>query len=241
MDSEYMNDNTQTHLEPRVARLETGLETLTKNVNDLTLSIRENNSTVSGKLDALSIAVTTAQAPRRTDWGVIISAIGLIIALGAAVLIPLNQTAKDNKQSIEKSSTEMADHMKLNLHPVGAALVQRLEDQIVAHAAMNDRVMKEHIERDIQTFDDLNKKCHMELNLVAKNLEQQLEAMNKHMTFFSEKLLVRVERLETRNLNIDDKNDDELRQWRSKASGLLTPAAVAPFRPIQRPVVPMVK
>lgn len=234
-----MNDN-QTHLEPRVARLETGLETLTKNVNDLTISIRENNNIVSGKLDALSVAVTTAQAPRRTDWGVIISAIGLIIALGAAVLIPLNQTAKDNKQVIEKSRDAMADHSKLLLHPVGEALVKRLEEQIVAHATANDRTMKEHVERDVQTFDDLNKKCHTELELITKNLELQLDAANKHLTFFNEKLLIRVEKLELRNLNYDDKNDNELRQWRSKAAGLCAPPVVTPHLPTQFPV-PTVK
>lgn len=234
-----MNDNIdRSHLEPRVARLETGLETLTRNVSDLTVTLREYASETNHKLDTLSVSVTTAAGPRRTDWSVIFAGIALIIAIGAAAIVPLNNSTNDNKSNISRTDDILSDHMKLNLHPVGAALLQRLEEQIVAHTVANERTMKEHIERDVQTFTDLNQKCHTELELVTKNLEQQLDAVNKHLTFFTEKVLIRVEKIDTRNLSIDDKNDDELRQWRNKASGLNTPTPGVPLRPIQRPMAP---
>lgn len=201
MPTTSMPDNTEQHLEPRVARLETGLETLTRNVSEMAVSMRENSTATNNKIDTLVVAVTQAQAPRRTDWGVIISAIGLILALGAAVLIPLNQTANENKEDIGKAFAVVTDHMKLDMHPVGQALVHRLEEQVVAHDA---------------TYKS-------QLDTLEKSFRSELDAVNKRSEFFSEKLLLRVEKIEGRNMTIDDKDNNELRQWRLKALGLCNP------------------
>lgn len=209
MNDEFMNDNTQTHLEPRVARLETGLETLTRNVSDLTVSLREYSSETNRKLDTLSIAVTTAQAPRRTDWGVLISAFALIMALGAAVLVPINNATSENRQYLKDMHQEFVDHKNLTLHPVGSALVNRLETQMALHATQDKE----------------------EIATLGKNMSSEIESVNKRSEFFNEKILLRVEKLETRNLNIDDKDNDELRRWRLKALGFHTPNIVPPILP----------
>ena len=240
-----MPDNYEQHLEPRVARLETGLETLTKNVSDLTITIRDNNLEVSRQLAALQVSVTTAAGPKRTDWGVILTAIGLILAIGAAVFVPINNSTKDNKDAILKVQDMMADHMKLTLHPVGSALVQRLEEQIATHTLLNDRVMKEHVERDTQEFNALDKKLQLEYSLVNVNLAAQTAALDvrlqKEFGLTQLRNDARFNKLEADDLAQRDLDQQELRQWRSKASGLTTPAAVVPLIPTQLPLTPSLK
>ena len=246
MKTRSMNNNdSQAHLEPRVARLETGLETLTRNVNDLTIAMRDNNTEVGRKLDALSVSVTTASGPRRTDWSVIIGALGLIMVIGAAVFVPLNNMANDNKIAIQKSMDVMTDHMKLTLHPVGQALIQRLEEQIIAHALLNEKAMKEHVERDMQEFSDLDKKLQLEYSLVNAKLEAQTTALDvrlqKEFGLTQLRNDARLTKLETADNNQQDLDQQELRAWRSKANGLSNPASVVPLIPTQLPVVPVLK
>ena len=235
-----MSDNTQAHLEPRVARLEVGLETLTKNVSDLTITIRDNNLEVSRQLAALQVSVTTAAGPKRTDWGVILTAIGLILAIGAAVFVPINNSTKDNKDAIMKVQDTMAEHIKLNLHPVGQALVQRLEEQIIAHTLLNDRAMKEHAERDTEEFNALDKKLQLEYSLVNANLAAQTAALDvrlqKEFGLTQLRNDARFNKLEADDLAQRDLDQQELRQWRAKANGLSAPASTVPLIPVQIPI-----
>ena len=245
MEDEYMSDNTQAHLEPRVARLEVGLETLTKNVSDLTITIRDNNLEVSRQLAALQVSVTTAAGPKRTDWGVILTAIGLILAIGAAVFVPINNSTKDNKDAILQVQTTMSDHTKMTLHPVGQALVQRLEEQILTHTLLNDKAMKEHAEHDTREFEALDKKLQLEYSLVNVNLAAQIAALDvrlqKEFGLTQLRNDARFNKLEADNVSQRDLDQQELRQWRSKANGLSIPTAVVPLIPTQLPVTPLLK
>lgn len=116
------------HLESRVVKLEASLDILTKNVVDLSNAVRENASNLDNKLERLTVAVTQAQSPQKTDWSMIISAIFLILAIGSAVFWPLNQTSTNNKVEMKLLSEKFDEHNKLELHPVGNALVKRLEE-----------------------------------------------------------------------------------------------------------------
>jgi len=240
-----MPDNYEQHLEPRVARLEVGLETLTKNVSDLTITIRDNNLEVSRQLASLQVSVTTAAGPKRTDWGVILTAIGLTLAIGAAVFVPINNSTKDNKDAIVRVQDTMSDHIKLNLHPVGQALVQRLEEQIIAHALLNEKAMKEHVERDTQEFNALDKKLQLEYSLVNAKLEAQTTALDvrlqKEFGLMQARSDARLNKLEAVDLAQQELDQQELRQWRSKANGLSIPTAVVPLIPTQLPVTPLLK
>ena len=84
-------------LEPRVAALEVGLDRLTADVKDLAAVVRVQGQTVRAEIQKLIVAVTQAQAPRRTDWGTVILGCMFILSLGAAVLVPLNNSMQDNK------------------------------------------------------------------------------------------------------------------------------------------------
>lgn len=123
-------DSNNRQLEPRVAKLEVGLDRLTEDVRSLAGIVRDQGANVEKQLQSLTIAVTEAQAPRKTDWSVIISAVLLMMAIGSAVFWPLNQTSQLNKESIDKLEVKFEQHEQLQGHPVGIALIQQLDTRV---------------------------------------------------------------------------------------------------------------
>lgn len=97
MANEVNNNNNHTYLEPRVAKLETGLEILTRDVSSLAGIVREQGRNIEGEIQKLAVAVTQAAAPKKTDWATLISLAFLIIALGSAVFYPLNSQVQEMK------------------------------------------------------------------------------------------------------------------------------------------------
>ena len=240
------------HLEPRVARLEVGLETLTRNVSEMATSIRENANNTNQKIDGLIVAVTTAQAPKKTDWGLFISGIGLLLALGAAVLIPLNNSIRDNKDQIDRYHESMVEHQKLDMHPVGLAKVQSLMkdvDMTKAELVSRDSALDQKIQRETQLMTDvvnakisgLDEKVQLEMRLQNEITKLQSTSQLGMQTLFNEKIFARVISIEALEIARNSKDMDELRQWRNKANGLSTPASVVPLIPTQLPVVPSLK
>lgn len=173
MDDIRMPKINESHLEPRVARLETGLETLTRNVTDLVNTMRENTTATNTKIDNLAIAVTQASAPKETNWGVVISAFGLILALGAAVLIPLNNATNDNKLAIQRHEQTMIEHMKLDMHPVGQSKIEALTREVEFNRlemTKRDEALDIKIQKETQLMTDL-----IAAKLVAMDQRFQVE------------------------------------------------------------------
>lgn len=141
------------HLEPRVAKLEAGLDILTKNVTDLTVAVRDNSNNLENKLERLTIAVTEAQAPKKTDWSTIFAGAMFFLAIGSAVFWPLNQTTIDTKNKLEQSLELLADHQKQDQHPVGEAVVSRLEANFEKHQDESKKLLLETIERQKADFE----------------------------------------------------------------------------------------
>jgi len=217
------------HLEPRVVKLEAGLDILTKNVTDLTTAVRENAFNLDNKMERLTVAVTEAAAPKKTDWSMIISAVFLILALGSAVFWPLNQTAQLNSNDLKAQQQDFKDHTTLTLHPVGQALLQRVEEQLKIHVDNNNREMAEHKAYDINAHSELDKKLQLEYNLITKATEIQLADLEKRQSMFNDKIYNRVVELERARESFRDKEIDELRQWRNKADGLSSPEHMVPL------------
>ena len=132
------------HLEPRVAKLEVGLDRLTEDVRSLAGIVRDQGANVEKQLQSLTVAVTQAQAPRKTDWNIVISGGLLIMALGSAVFWPLNQTGQNNKDAIERLTMKFEQHEAIPMHPVGQALMQHLE----ARVAIIEEQHRQDAERD---------------------------------------------------------------------------------------------
>lgn len=217
-DNEYNNMSDQLpttqHLEPRVAKLEAGLDILTKNVTDLTSAVRDNANNLEGKLERLTIAVTQAQAPKKTDWSTIFAGIMLVLAIGSAVFWPLNQVTKDNKLSIEKYHESMVAHQKMDNHPVGATLLQKLEDEIKTHIANNEKELEKYVNKSEKEFESVKASNHEEIESNRKLTEEKLN-----------KIQNQINKLSSLN-DINYKNDkEELQMWRQKAMGLNIPSS----------------
>lgn len=217
-------------LEPRVAKLELGMERLTDDVRDLAQVVRTQGSTMEQEIQKLVVAVTQAQGPKKTDWGVIIAAAGLVLAIGGAAFWPLNQQVQELKAQQATYYTSMVEHQKLDNHPVGAALVKRLEEQFQLHTTQNAKDLSEHIAMDAK---EIRLHYHEELEFQqklqdAKNqlVESEMKGLREKLELYTDKLYARVVSLENTRLNEADKDKQELLLWRQKAMGLSTPPSV---------------
>lgn len=211
----------QSHLEPRVAKLEAGMQRLTDDVRDLAQVVRSQGNQMEQEIHKLVVSVTQASGPRKTEWPTIIAAIMLILTIGSAVFWPLNQMTQENKARIEATQQLLMEHQKLNLHPVGAALVQRLEDQI-----------KIHVDNDNRVHDELRNHYHEDITTFQQKNDMQHALIDKYQSLVSERSDARLGKLESYNNKQIEKELDELNQWRQKAMGLPSSAVMVPCPPI---------
>jgi len=157
------------YLEPRVAKLETGLEMLTRDVASLAQIVRDQGSGIEEQIKQLAVGVTQAAAPRRTDWQTMIAGIMLVMAIGTAVVVPLNQTAQENKLAIAAMEQKYENHSQLQLHPVGQALLGRLENQLAIHIK-DDEKDKESMSKSWErNIDLLTERINARLNKLEIN------------------------------------------------------------------------
>lgn len=154
------------HLEPRVARLETGLEMLTRDVAGLSQVVRDQGSNIEKQIRDLAVGITQAAAPRKTDWQTLIALVMLIMAIGSAVYWPLSQTSGENKIAIQEAERTMHEHSALQLHPVGQALLMRLEGKLDSHIQVN--------ERDNKLQNDLFER---EISLMSERIDARLNKL----------------------------------------------------------------
>lgn len=214
----FMNDDqSKIHLEPRVAKLEVGLDRLTDDVRNLALVVREQGSQMEGEIQKLVVAVTQAAGPRKTDWSVVISALLLVMAVGSAVFWPLNQTSQDNKSGLQETDKKLEEHQKMDSHPVGMALIKRVEEQIQNHAVANEAAMKAHVEYDDRQFQALDTKLQQEYALITKATEAQLTALESKVDLHNDRIYARVIKVEDKMELAHNAELNELRLWRLRA------------------------
>ena len=206
----YIMDQKETHLEPRVAKLEAGLDILTKNVNDLTVAVRDVSTNLETKIEKLTVAVTEAAAPKKTDRSMIISACLLMMAIGSAVFWPLNQTSQNTKTDLQALELKFEEHQKLTLHPVGAAKIDNLEKDVAANkleAITRNSALDIKIQRETQLMTDL----------VVSRLMDLDTRLQKELTLRGDLVDQRLIRLEQYKVDMLKMDQDELRNWRLKA------------------------
>lgn len=218
-----MSDDFETrnqHLEPRVAKLEGQLDRLTEDVRSLASIVRDQGSNVEKQLSELTVAVTQAAGPKKTDWGTLISAVLLIMAIGSAAFWPLNQTVQENKVSIDSLNEKFIDHSKLSLHPVGQALVQKLELQLKDHVDDNRREFEKYRldSRDMRSI--LTESFQKDMLNFNKMYSLEINSLKEKIDLHNERLYGRVVKLEDRNLMEIEREKDELQMWRLKAMGI---------------------
>jgi hypothetical protein len=123
--------------QPKLAALETSVEAVTRELGALAVTVQ----TVSTDLGAfarsttehlrlLAVDIASAKAPRATNWQVVVAAGVLILALSAAVIAPLSLRLNEMQITQMTNAANFAGHEKLTLHPVGMALIARLQDDV---------------------------------------------------------------------------------------------------------------
>jgi cytochrome c biogenesis factor len=110
-----------------VAKLETALEILTRDVTSLAGMVREQSRNIEGEIQRLAVAITEANAPKKTEWTMLIHLGMLIIAIGSAIFWPLNQTALNNKEEIHELRQVVEAHVLSEGHPVTISRLNKVE------------------------------------------------------------------------------------------------------------------
>ena len=125
-------------------------------------------------------------------------------------------------------------HQQLELHPVGKALLARVQYQLDSDvAAMKhdqeiqnntwDARFKLHDDMDKEEFKGLDEKLQREFTLANKAIEQRQTDLEKEIALIQNENCSSFTRLE--NAEVQRVNDElqELRAWRNKAAGLASP------------------
>ena len=116
-------------LEPRVAILETSVERLTDSVDKLVT----HGEKVEQGISDLTVLVTKAQAPRRTDWQTIISFIFLLGTVVSAIYWPLNMRMdfielrqSDMREKLQRETALITERTEKELQNLGDRILLRL-------------------------------------------------------------------------------------------------------------------
>jgi len=142
---------------------------LARDVASLAQVVRDQGNNIEKQIKELAIGVTQAAAPRRTDWQMLISLALLILALGSAVFWPLNQTAKENQQALVHVEQSLDAHSREYSHPVGSALINRLESELANHIAANNK------ETEMQ-----NATWDRNMDLISQRIESRLNKLESY-------------------------------------------------------------
>lgn len=161
------------HLEPRVAKVETAIEAITRDINalvsnvrDLTSAVRTQGDQTDAQIRNLLVSVTAAAGPRKTDWALLIGAIGLILAIGAAAFSPMLLRINDLYTKQDKTEERMREHELLRLHPVGESRLNAIEEAMKTAVGINPQGIR-----------DLDNKLQREFNLATKNVIEKVDAL----------------------------------------------------------------
>lgn len=147
------------HLEPRVAKLEGTMDAIATNLRDLTGLVREQGQ----QMQALVVAVTTATGPHKTDYGVAISAVFLVITIGSLVLYPMGK-------ELNVAVADLREHQRLTLHPVGESRINALEV-----------LLKDGRDRNSDSIRELDAKLQKETQLTDSNIRERVAELQKQL------------------------------------------------------------
>ena len=133
-------------LEPRVAILETSVEQPTNNVEKLV----EHSEKVERSISDLSVLITKASAPRKTDWQTIISFVFLLGTVVSAIYWPLNmrmdfieQRQGDMQAKLQRETALITERTDKELQNLGDRLILRLNTSDAAHNAYQQKDLDE--------------------------------------------------------------------------------------------------
>lgn len=103
----------------------------------------------------------------KPNWALVLAGSVFIMALGAAILGPLQLQVSEGKFSREKLADELAAHINLPVHPVAAAIIEEREKARLAEQSLRDQI------QDLR-FEQVNK-C---LAAPRELFEQQIKSLH---------------------------------------------------------------
>lgn len=160
--AQYDSQNNH-NLEPRVAKIETGLEIVTRDVTTLGNVVREQSRNIETEIQKLAVAVTQAAAPKKTEWHTLIALAALIMVIGSAIFVPLNQKIQANKEDITAVSTAYHKHETQDGHSVELVEIRELKAKVTELEANN----KDAIRKELDEYHTLKLRL-IEVGSVAK-------------------------------------------------------------------------
>jgi len=210
----------ENNFEPRLTVVERELETLTKDVKEMCKSVRD-----------LTVLVTEVKAPRRVDWfplfGAVMSAIVLIMAIGSAVIVPLNSEVTALKLANDRQRDRFDLHTVLPLHPVGASRVDALErlsllltEQLKQNLDGLDKKLQQLKTDDLHSQEILAANAKREVELAHINANELDIRLQREFGLLQDRNNARLVKLEDRHavdLGVLMQELKELREWRQKA------------------------
>ena len=129
-----MTRSTMAGWEPKVAKLEATIESITKDIASLTNAVQGLSSTIgelarntAEQFEKLAVGLSSASAPKRVDWQVLISGAVLCMTLVGAVIYPITLQIGNLKETHIRLQDIMYEHTMLPLHPIGAAKIDALQ------------------------------------------------------------------------------------------------------------------
>jgi hypothetical protein len=164
------------HLEPRVSRVEAKVESALQAINTLTTNIQSLSNAVQKQgedsvawREKMMLAVERAGAPRQTNWQLLVTLAGFVLALGAVMFTPLNWRILEVQRDVDKIELVFVEHSKLTLHPVGASKVEGMEKMLVASSHKNAESIRE-----------LDDKLQREFGLINSRIDERVLDLTKH-------------------------------------------------------------
>jgi hypothetical protein len=121
-------------LESRVGKVEAHLDSVTRQISDLTADVRDLATSIKiqgtqteDQIKSLLVAVTNASGPRKTDWNTIALAAGVVVTIGIAVLSPLTMQINSNVIGLEKNQSKIEHHLEGPGHLPALSKIESLE------------------------------------------------------------------------------------------------------------------
>ena len=167
------NNNTTVTFEPRLVRLETGMDIVTKQLSELSIIVRDQSRSFETELQKLMIAVTAASGPKKTNWSVVISIAFLILALGSTAFWPIKMMTDTNKESITNLAQKFSEHEK-SLHLGNVDLLNIKQEIELENERVSARLTKlETINRDNEKLDQEELRQWRFKSLTGKTLDSK--------------------------------------------------------------------
>jgi hypothetical protein len=142
------------------------------------------------------------------------------MAIGSAAFWPLNQTVQENKMALENLKQSFQEHGQLNMHPVGEALVNRIESQFKDHVESNKKEWGVYLENVKELRKVVNDDFNKQLVYIQKIHDLELNSLKERVDLREDRLYGRVVKLENEGGTEVERLKDELQMWRLKSMGV---------------------